>query len=78
MPDVLVGFCSGNDPIFQEYKRLVGLFHLTPKEAFTKYCEIKNIEYDITDNLTVVAFIPPMNPLTKKENLEHSPDWKND
>jgi NAD-dependent dihydropyrimidine dehydrogenase PreA subunit len=74
-PNVLIGFCSGNDPIFQEYKKLVGPFHLTPKEAFTKYCEIYNIEIDSTENLTVVAFILPMNPLTKKENFEYSPDW---
>ncbi len=75
IPDVLIGFCSGNDPIFQEYKKLVGPFHLTPKEAFTKYCGLKGIEYDSTENLTVVALILPMNELTKKENLEHSPDW---
>ncbi len=74
-PNVLLGFCSGNDAIFQEYKKLVGPFHLTPTEAFTKYCEIYNIEYDSTENLTVVAFVLPMNPLTKKENLEYSPDW---
>jgi ferredoxin len=74
-PDVLIGFCDGNDPIFQEYKKLVGPFHLTPKEAFTKYSEINNIEYDNTNNLTVVAFVLPMNKLTKKENLEYSPDW---
>ena len=75
-PDVLIGFCSGNDPIFQEYKKLVGSFHLTPKEAFKKYCEMNSIEYDsTTENLTVVAFILPMNPLTKKENLDYSRDW---
>lgn len=74
-PDVLIGFCSGNDQIFQEYKKLVGPFHLTPKEAFEKYCELYNIEYDSTENLTVVAFILPMNPLTKKENLDYSPEW---
>ena len=74
-PDVLIGFCSGSDSIFKEYKKLVGPFHLTPKEAFMKYCEIYNIECDNTDNLTVVAFVLPMNPLTKKENFEYSQEW---
>jgi len=74
-PNVLLGFSSGNDPIFQDYKKLVGPFHLTPVEAFAKYCELNNIKYDSTENLTVVAFILPMNPLTKKENLKYSPDW---
>ncbi|MFX1256366.1 MAG: 4Fe-4S binding protein [Promethearchaeota archaeon] len=76
VPDVLVGFCDGNDPIFQEYKKLVGPFHLTPKEAFTKYCDLNNIEYYLDNlNLSVVAFILPANPLTKKENLEYSKEW---
>ena len=74
-PNVLIGFCSGNDPIFQEYKKLVGPFHLTPEEAFVKYCEIYDIKNNTTENLTVVAFVLPMNKLTKKENLEYSQEW---
>jgi ferredoxin len=74
-PNVLIGFCSGNDSIFKEYKKLVGPFHLTPEEAFSKYCELYDIKKDSTENLTVVAFVLPMNKLTKKENLEYSPEW---
>jgi epoxyqueuosine reductase len=29
----LVGFASGDDPLFTEYKTLIGEFHLTPREA---------------------------------------------
>lgn len=29
----LVGFADGDDPIFQEYKVIIGDFHLTPREA---------------------------------------------
>ena len=69
--DVLVGFCEGSDTIFEEYKEIIGDFHLTPTEAYTKYCEKKNISHS-TENLSVVAFILPPNQKTKKENLEHS------
>jgi len=30
--DPLVGFASGDDPIFQELKRVIGEFHFTPRE----------------------------------------------
>jgi epoxyqueuosine reductase QueG len=30
--DPLVGFASAEDPIFDEYKRIIGEFHLTPRE----------------------------------------------
>lgn len=33
----LVGFASGDDPIFQDYKRIIGDFHLTPREALRRH-----------------------------------------
>ncbi|MBI5016379.1 MAG: epoxyqueuosine reductase [Deltaproteobacteria bacterium] len=30
----LVGFASADDPLFVEYKRIIGSFHLTPRELF--------------------------------------------
>jgi epoxyqueuosine reductase QueG len=70
-PDALVGFVSGNDPIFEDYKDIIGTFHLTPVEAYMKYCEKNKISCS-TENLSVVAYILPANQKTKKENLEHS------
>ncbi|MFX1289020.1 MAG: 4Fe-4S binding protein, partial [Promethearchaeota archaeon] len=70
-PDVLVGFVSGNDPIFNEYKKIIGEFYLTPKEAYTWYSEKSGILLS-KDNLTVVAYILPMNKKTKKENFQYS------
>lgn len=32
--DPLVGFASAEDPLFQEYKSIIGNFHLTPREFF--------------------------------------------
>lgn len=70
-PDIIVGFVSGNDPIFKEYKEIIGSFHLTPVEAFSKFCEKNNLTYT-TENLSVVAFVLPINDITKKENYEYS------
>ncbi len=30
----LIGFASGNDPLFNQYKKIIGKFHLTPREVF--------------------------------------------
>jgi hypothetical protein len=30
----LVGFASGADPLFRQYKKVIGRFHFTPKEIF--------------------------------------------
>ncbi|MFX1478278.1 MAG: epoxyqueuosine reductase [Promethearchaeota archaeon] len=69
--NTLVGIASGNDPIFNEYKEIIGSFHLTPKEAFSKFIEKEGIASTL-ENLSVVAFILPINEITKKENSEYS------
>lgn len=74
-PDVIVGCCSGNDPIFEEYKKVVGPFHMTPTEAFTKFCEIYKLNTNGTNNLTVVAYILPISEKTKLENYQYSNNW---
>jgi len=30
----LVGFASGEDPLFKQYKKIIGKYHLTPKQIF--------------------------------------------
>ncbi|MDO9124196.1 MAG: hypothetical protein Q7V12_07205, partial [Deltaproteobacteria bacterium] len=30
----LIGFASGNDPLFSGYKEIIGKFHFTPREIF--------------------------------------------
>ncbi len=74
-PDVLVGFVSGDDPLLEEYKSIIGSFHLTPAEVYNWFCEKNNIAPSPIKNLSVVAFILPINEVTKKENLEYSREW---
>ena len=35
--DFLVGFASGMDPLWQQYKEYVGAFHWTPLEVFNQH-----------------------------------------
>ncbi len=70
-PNVLVGFDSGDDPIFNEYKDIIGKFHLTPTEAFNKFCKKNDISSTLKD-LSIVAFVLPINKKTKRENFEFS------
>ncbi len=72
-PEALVGFVSGNDPIFEDYKRndIIGKFHLTPKEAFNWHYEDLGITRPI-NKLSVIAYILPISEETKRQNHEHS------
>jgi epoxyqueuosine reductase QueG len=72
-PDVLVGFASGNDKIFEDYKKIIGSFHLTPLEAFEKYYKKTKKSNSLKmENISVVAYILPINKKTKDQNLEFS------
>ncbi len=70
-PETIVGFSSGDDPIFTKYKEIIGSFHLTPIEAYSKFCESKNPSFT-TENLSVVAYVLPISEETKEENYQHS------
>jgi hypothetical protein len=36
--DVLIGFASGADPIWPQYKEYIGPFHWTPWEVYHQHC----------------------------------------
>jgi epoxyqueuosine reductase len=72
-PEALVGFASGTDKIFEEYKKIIGSFHMTPMEAFSKFLAKSKKNVLITkDNISVVAFILSINKETKLQNLNFS------
>ena len=61
----LVGFCSGNDPLFDDYKQHVGPFHWTPLEIFA----LTFPETAATaEELTVISWILPQTAATKSDN----------
>jgi len=72
----LVGFSSGDDPLYDQFKRLIGPFHWTPTEAFTHaFPDV----WITPDQLTVISWILPQTRATKtdnrKENVHVSERW---
>ena len=61
----LVGFASGDDPIFEDYKTHVGPFHWTPLEIFKLTFSHSDV---VASDLTVVSWILPQTRATKADN----------
>jgi ferredoxin len=65
----LVGFSSGDDPIFESYKQYVGGYHWTPLEIFTRtFPEIKAGAED----LSAISWILPQTEMTKADNRKQA------
>jgi epoxyqueuosine reductase len=65
----LVGFSSGDDPIYETYKEVVGPFHWTPLQIFTQTFK----EMVVTpEELTVISWILPQTGATKADNRKQS------
>lgn len=60
----LVGFSSGDDPLYEEYKRHIGDFYWTPLEIFKLTFPDLRVA---ADRLTVVSWILPQTGLTRSE-----------
>ena len=61
----LVGFSSGADPLYEEYKSHIGSFYFTPLELFAKSFPDKETT---AEGLTVVSWIIPSTKATRKEH----------
>ena len=60
----LIGFASGDDLIFEEYKRVIGPHHLTPREALSAFYQSKGIN-SVPAHATVISFIMPIAKATR-------------
>jgi len=60
-----VGFASGSDPIWQQYKEYIGAFHWTPWEVFNQHRPEENVS---ADQLTVISWILPQRHEVRKTN----------
>ena len=65
----LVGFSSGNDALYEFYKRDIAGFYLAPLEIFTRAFTDTNID---ASQLTVVSWILPHNEKTKSDNRQQT------
>ena len=61
----LVGFSSGADQIWQQYKEYVGAFHWTPWEVFNQHRSQKIVT---TEELTVISWILPQRKQVRNTN----------
>ena len=67
--DVLVGFASGADPIWQQYKEYIGAFHWTPWEVYSQHCPR---EPAAPDELTVISWVLPQRKAVRESNYGSS------
>jgi len=67
--DSLVGFSSGDDPLYQEFKQYIGPFHWTPLEIFSGTFSQLKVK---PDDLTVVSWVLPQNERTKSDKREQT------
>ena len=61
----LVGFASGADPIWQQFKEYVGAFHWTPWEVFNQHRPNKSVA---ADALTVISWVLPQRAEVRAAN----------
>lgn len=66
----LVGFASGTDPLFFQFKSLIGSFHLTPREIVLAALKEKGRELLLpeVEQISVISWILPTAEDTRKSN----------
>jgi epoxyqueuosine reductase len=62
----LVQFVSGADPLFTEYKTIIGPEHLTPREAMS--LATGKAPADLPEQISVISYILPIAEATRKSN----------
>lgn len=63
--DMLVGVAAGDDPIWQQYKEVVGAFHWTPWEVFAQHCPRSPAS---ASDLTVISWVLPQRETVRTAN----------
>ena len=63
----LVGFASGADPMWQQFKEYVGAFHWTPWEIYTQRHPDKPAR---PEELTVISWVLPQRKQVRKANRQ--------
>jgi len=61
----LLGFSRGDDPLYEDFKAMIGDFYWTPFEIFTMTFPEAPVKQD---QLTIISWILPQTELTKADN----------
>ncbi|OGO05153.1 MAG: hypothetical protein A2Y73_01805 [Chloroflexi bacterium RBG_13_56_8] len=65
----VVGFADGDDPLFQQYKTIIALFHLTPREVMQRIADQNaTTTHTSSDRLSVISWILPIARTTRISN----------
>jgi hypothetical protein len=64
----MVAFVRGDDPLFAEFKRIIGPHHLTPWEILRWQAENNNVPTPDPADISVVSFILPLARQTVDDN----------
>ena len=64
--DALVGFASGADPIWQQYKEYIGAVHWTPWEVFSQHQPSEKV---VPADLTVISWVLPQREMVRRAKL---------
>jgi len=67
--DPIIGFSSGDDPLYQFYKEDIGDFYWTPLEIFEKTFPRLRVA---SDELTIISWILPQTEATKSDNRKQT------
>jgi epoxyqueuosine reductase len=67
--DPLVGFSRGDDPLYEDYKDMIGAFHWTPGEIFNKTFPDTTVA---PDQLTVISWVLPHLEQIKSDNRKET------
>ena len=65
----IVAFADGSDSIFEDYKTIIGDFHLTPREVLEMHVKVKGWKYGVKDNMENVSVISYALPIPYKTRL---------
>ena len=64
----LVGFSSGEDPLFKQYKKIIGKFHFTPREIFERTFGKRKTPPE----LSVISWVIPASEAVRKSNRKET------
>jgi len=70
----LVGFASGIDPLFFEYKTLIGPFHHTPREIISAALKERGrgLLFTEIEQISVISWVLPTSEDTRKSNRQEN------
>ncbi len=66
----MIAFVRGDDPIFDEFKRIIGPHHVSPEEILRWQAQNNNVPAPHPADISVVSFILPLAWQTVKDNAD--------